>query len=81
MPDLATCIFLIFYKEQELGAEIYPGMVLTPLPSSIYRDRTHDLTIVSRVLYRLITAFDKTKSYLVLALKEKNPVAGTHIKA
>jgi hypothetical protein len=49
VPHLATCIFLIFYKEPELGAEIYPGMALTPLPYSIYRDRTHDLTIVSQV--------------------------------
>jgi len=52
VPHLATCIFLIFYKEPELGAETYPGMALTPLPSSIYRDQTHDLMIVSRVLYR-----------------------------
>jgi len=50
VPHLATCIFLIFYNEPELGAEfIDPGMALTPLPS---RDRTHDLPIVSRVLYR-----------------------------
>jgi len=27
--------FLIFYNEPELGAEIDPGMALTPLPSSI----------------------------------------------
>jgi len=32
---LDTCIFLIFYNEPELGAEIDPGMALTPLPSSI----------------------------------------------
>jgi len=32
---LATCIFLFFYNEPELGVEIDPGMALTPLPSSI----------------------------------------------
>jgi len=43
VPSLATCIFLIFYNELELGAEIDPGMVLTPLPSGIGLDgdRTH----------------------------------------
>jgi len=25
VPHLATCIFLIFYNEPELGAEIDPG--------------------------------------------------------
>ncbi len=35
MPHLATCIFLFFYNEPELGAGIDPGMALTPLPSSI----------------------------------------------
>ncbi len=35
MPNLNTCIFLIIYNEPELGAEIDPGMALTPLPSSI----------------------------------------------
>jgi len=35
VPHLASCIFLIFYNEPELGAEIDPGMALTPLPSSI----------------------------------------------
>jgi len=34
---LATCIFLFFYNEPELGVEIDPGMALTPLPSSIGR--------------------------------------------
>jgi len=54
VPRLATCIFLIFYNEPELGAEINAGMVLTPLPSSIGldRDQTRDLPIMSRVLYR-----------------------------
>jgi len=54
VPRLATCIFLIFYNEPELGSEIDPGMVLTPLSSSIGfdGDRTHDLPAVSRVLYR-----------------------------
>jgi len=35
VPHLATCIFLFFYDEPELGVEIDPGMALTPLPSSI----------------------------------------------
>jgi len=35
VPHLATCIFLFFYNEPELGVGIYPGMALTPLPSSI----------------------------------------------
>ena len=35
VPHLATCIFLIFYNKPELGAEINPGMALTPLPTSI----------------------------------------------
>jgi len=35
LPHLATCIFLIFYNEPELGAEMDPGMALIPLPSSI----------------------------------------------
>jgi len=54
VPHLATCIFHIFYNEPELGAEINPGMVLTPLPSSIGLDgdQSHDLPTVSRVLYR-----------------------------
>ncbi len=30
-------MFIIFYNEPELGAGIYPGMALTPLPSSIGR--------------------------------------------
>ncbi len=38
MPRLAGCIFIIFYNEPELGAEIDPGMVLTPLQSSIGRE-------------------------------------------
>ncbi len=37
MPHLATCIFLFFYNEPELGVGIDPGMALTPLPSSIGR--------------------------------------------
>jgi hypothetical protein len=49
---LATCIFLIFYKEPELGAEIDPGMALTPLPYSFERDQTHNLPIVSQVFLR-----------------------------
>jgi len=35
VPQLATCIFLFFYNEPELGVGIDPGMALTPLPSSI----------------------------------------------
>jgi len=34
---LATCIFLFFYNEPELGVGINPCMALTPLPSSIGR--------------------------------------------
>jgi hypothetical protein len=37
VPHLATCIFLIFYNEPELGVEIDSGMALTPLSSSIGR--------------------------------------------
>jgi hypothetical protein len=46
--------FLSFHllNEPGLGVGIYPGMALTPLPSSIGWDRTHDLPIVSQVLYR-----------------------------
>jgi hypothetical protein len=32
---LATCIFLFFCNEPELGVGIDPGMALTPVPSSI----------------------------------------------
>jgi hypothetical protein len=35
VPHLATCIFLFFCNEPELGVGIDPGMALTPLPSSI----------------------------------------------
>jgi len=35
VPHLTTCIFLFFCNEPELGVGIYPGMDLTPLPSSI----------------------------------------------
>ncbi len=35
VPHLATCIFLFFYNEPELGVRINPGMALTPLPFSI----------------------------------------------
>jgi hypothetical protein len=38
VPHLATCIFLFFYIEPELGVGINPGMALTPLPSSIGLD-------------------------------------------
>jgi len=31
VPHLATCIFLFFYNEPELGVGIDPGMALTPL--------------------------------------------------
>jgi hypothetical protein len=37
VSQLTTCIFLIFYNEPELGAEIDSGMALTPLSSSIGR--------------------------------------------
>jgi hypothetical protein len=57
MPHLATCIFLFFYNEPELGVGIDPGMALTSLSYGIGRgtkfvQQTHDLLIVSRVLYR-----------------------------
>ncbi len=32
VPHLATCVFLFFYNEPELGVRIDPGMALTPLP-------------------------------------------------
>ncbi len=35
VPHLATCIFLVFYNEPELGVGIDPDMALTPLLSSI----------------------------------------------
>ncbi len=35
VPHLATCIFLFFYNEPELGVEIDPGLALTPHPFSI----------------------------------------------
>jgi len=49
LPHLATCIFLFFYNEPELGVGIDPGMALTPVPSSIGLDgnQTQDLPIVS----------------------------------
>jgi len=37
VPHLATCIFLFFYNEPELGVGIDSGVALTPLPSSIGR--------------------------------------------
>jgi len=54
LPYLATCIFLFFYNEPELGAGIDPGMALTPLSSSIELDgdQTHAPPIMSQVLYR-----------------------------
>jgi hypothetical protein len=58
-PVWLHVFFLFFYNETELGAEIDPVMVLTPVPSSIGLDgdQTHDLPTVSRVLYPLTTAF------------------------
>jgi len=36
VPHLATCIFFFqLLKQPGLGAEIDPGMALTPFPSSI----------------------------------------------
>ncbi len=54
VPHLATCIFLFFHIEPEFGVGINPGMALTPLLSTfgLDRDRTHDLPIMSPVLYR-----------------------------
>ncbi len=40
VPHLATCIFLVFYKEPELGVGIDLGMALTPFPSSIGMEPT-----------------------------------------
>jgi len=37
-PIWLPVFFLFFYYEPELGAEINPGMALTPLPSSIGRE-------------------------------------------
>ncbi len=49
MPHLATCIFLIFYNEPELGVQ---KSILAWLWHHIYLalvgDRTHNLPIVSR---------------------------------
>ncbi len=41
VPDLPSCIFLIFYNEPKLGAGIDPGMALTPLPTSIWWGSNH----------------------------------------
>ena len=41
-PIWLPVFLLFFYNERELGVGIDPGMALTPLPSSIGRDRTHD---------------------------------------
>jgi hypothetical protein len=42
-----------FHNEPELGVKINPGMALTHTYSiGLDGDRTHDLPIVSRVLYR-----------------------------
>jgi len=49
-----------------LGAGIDHGMALTPLPSSIGWDQTHDLPIVGRVLYRWTIAFAIITTKLVL---------------
>jgi len=38
VPHLATCTFLIFYNEPELGAVIDSGMALTPFPYSILEE-------------------------------------------
>jgi len=44
VPHLAACIFLIFYNEPELGAEINACIALTLLP--LDWDQTHDFSIV-----------------------------------
>jgi len=51
VPHLATCIFLFFYNEPELGEGIDPGMALIPLPSSIGKGSNPDCE-----LYRCSTA-------------------------
>jgi len=50
VPQLATCMFLFFHNEPELGVGIDPGMALTHL--ALDREQTHNHLIVSRVLYR-----------------------------
>jgi len=51
MPHLATCIFLFVYNETELGVEINPGMLWHHFHLALDGDQTHNLLIVSRVLY------------------------------
>jgi len=53
VPHLATCIFLFFYNEPELGVGIDPGMALTPLPSSIgwgLNPRPSDPTLIPTLM-------------------------------
>ncbi len=57
VPHLATCIFLFFYNEPELGVGIDPGMVWHHFHLALDGDWTHDLLIVSQVLYHYTTAF------------------------
>jgi len=60
VPHLATCIFFLFnYWMNQDGYFNWPGMVLTPFPSSIGWDkiRTHNLLIVNLVCYPLDQAF------------------------
>jgi hypothetical protein len=51
-PIWLPVFFSFFYNEPELGAGINPGMALTPLSPSFEQDQTHDLPIMSQVLYR-----------------------------
>jgi hypothetical protein len=76
-PIWLPVFFLFFYNEPALGVQvgIDPGMALTPLPSSIGLDgdRTHDLPIVSQVLYPYTTAFALLNSvcWQILAWRTK----------
>ena len=77
---LATCTFLIFYNEPELGAEIDPGMAWLwhNFHLALDGDRTHDPPITSRPLYRWTTSllvfiysFPSAKIYLKLKVEKK----------
>jgi len=63
-------------NEPGLGAGIYPGMALTPFPSSIDEIRTHILPIVGRKVRNNVPKkginyeFESTIfSYLILIIK------------
>jgi hypothetical protein len=60
VPHFATCIFLFFYNEPELGVGINPGMALTPLPSSIGRDRVPSALPLDHSFCLMFKSFYKT---------------------